>query len=185
MHTLSSQDHGADQPSISEVLVEAVNIANSTVAAQVPGGGTTLTCILLIGRRAHIAHVGDSRAYLASDNGLVQITRDHSLVDRLVEMGQLTEDEAASHPQKNVLYRAIGQSGFLEVDTHLQSIPEGGSLLLCSDGLWGMLEADRMARIISKAPSNQAACEALVSAANEAGGKDNITVVLVTPPAEG
>jgi protein phosphatase len=185
MQTLSSKDHGADQPSISEILVEAVNIANAAVATQVNGGGTTLTCALFMGSTAHLAHVGDSRAYMISDNNLEQLTRDHSLVDRLVEMGQLTEDEAASHPQKNVLYRAVGQSGVLEVDTHLQSIPEGGKLLLCSDGLWGMLEPDRMARIISRSDSNQDACDALVAAANEAGGRDNITVVLITPPPEG
>lgn len=185
LHTLVDTDRGADQPSLSEVLIEAVNIANSMVATRVSGGGTTLTCALLIGHRAHIAHVGDSRAYLVSNSSLSQITRDHSLVDRLVEMGQLTHEEAANHPQKNVLYRAVGQSGVLEVDTFVQTIPAGGQLLLCSDGLWSMLSDDEICEIIAQAPSIQAACEALVVAANEAGGKDNITAVLLLPPAEG
>ncbi len=181
---LSKQGYGATQPSPDQALVEAVNVANSAVASTVPGGGTTLTCMLMIGRRAYIAHVGDSRAYLVSPRGLEQITRDHSLVDRLVEMGQLTADEAAHHPQKNVLYRAVGQSGALEVDTYLRSIPPGCSLLLCSDGLWGLMSDERMAQIIAAARSPQAACDALVTAANEAGGKDNITAILIELAAE-
>ncbi|MGD1995461.1 MAG: Stp1/IreP family PP2C-type Ser/Thr phosphatase [Anaerolineae bacterium] len=182
--TLSRREHCADQPSLSEVLTEAVNLANTAVSSAVPGAGTTLTCVLLIGRQAHIAHVGDSRAYLTSPDGLKQITRDHSLVDRLVEMGQLTAEEAASHPQKNVLYRAVGQSGVLEVETYLCSVPPGCSLLLCSDGLWSMVSDEKMARVIAEAPSHQAACETLVEAANELGGRDNITAILVRPAGE-
>ena len=181
---LSDEEHSSNQPSLSEVLVEAFNAANAIVAQTVPGGGTTLTVALLIGQRAHIAHVGDSRAYLVTDQELRQITRDHSLVDRLVEMGQLTVDEAANHPQKNVLYRAIGQSGVLDVDTFLVTIPPGEHLLLCSDGLWGMLSEEDITRIVRTSSSNQIACNKLVEAANEAGGKDNITVVLIDPPPE-
>jgi serine/threonine protein phosphatase PrpC len=105
--TLISREHGTDQPALHEALVDAVQAANAAVAKQVPGGGTTLTGALLIGPRAYIAHVGDSRAYVVTEEGLDQITHDHSLVDRLVELGQLTPAEAATHPQKNVLYRAI------------------------------------------------------------------------------
>jgi serine/threonine protein phosphatase PrpC len=180
---LVRQEYSTDQPTLDEVLVNAVQAANSAVANQVPGGGTTLTCALLLGPRAYIAHVGDSRAYVVTRaNGLEQITHDHSLVDRLVELGQLTRDEAAAHPQKNVLYRAIGQRGVLEVETHVRTIPEKANLLLCSDGLWGMVSDDEMANIIATAPSLQAACEHLVDAANQAGGHDNITAILVEPP---
>jgi serine/threonine protein phosphatase PrpC len=180
--TLASQERGTDQPALNDVLVDAVQAANIAVADQVPGGGTTLTCALVLGPRAYIAHVGDSRAYVITENGLDQVTHDHSLVDRLVELGQLTRDEAAIHPQKNVLYRAVGQSGMLEVDTYVRTIPRGGRLLLCSDGLWSMVSEAEMTRIVTTAPSLQAACESLVAAANEAGGYDNVTAILMEPP---
>jgi serine/threonine protein phosphatase PrpC len=181
LSALYQRDHDAEQPSLKEVLVEAVNLANAAVAGTVPGGGTTLICALVLGAQAYIASVGDSRAYLVSPDGLLQITRDHSLVDRLVEVGQLTAAEAAHHPQKNVLYRAVGQGGVLEVDTFVRAVPPRHCLLVCSDGLWGMVGAEEMARAIAAAPSPQAACEALVRAANEAGGRDNISAILVEP----
>jgi serine/threonine protein phosphatase PrpC len=179
---LAQEEHSTDRPSLNQILIDAVNQANSTVTVAAPGGGTTLTCALLLGRSAHIAHVGDSRAYIVSEQGLEQITRDHSLVDRLVELGQLTSAEAANHPQKNVLYRAVGQSGTLEVDTYLRSIPPGCGLLLCTDGLWGLVSEEQMAKITAEAPSPQAACQALIAAANAAGGKDNATAVLIQLP---
>ena len=179
---LIGQDQGSEWPTLHEVLVDAVQAANSAVAEQVPGGGTTLTCALVIGSQAYIAHVGDSRAYIVTEAGLDQITHDHSLVDRLVELGQLTRDEAANHPQKNVLYRAVGQSGTLEVDTYVRAIPPGGRLLLCSDGLWGLVSEAEMTRIVMTTSSLQVACESLVAAANRAGGRDNITAILVEPP---
>jgi len=182
LSTLVGQEHDTDQPALNEVLVQAVREANRTVAEQVPGGGTTLTCALVLGSRAYIAHVGDSRAYLVTGEGLNQITHDHSLVDRLVELGQLTHDEAANHPQKNVLYRAVGQSGLLEVDTYVRTVPDGGRLLLCSDGLWSMLGEAEMANIIASSSSLQGACDDLIAAANRAGGRDNVTAILVESP---
>ena len=179
---LISQEHDTYQPALNEVLVAAVQAANNAVAEQVPGGGTTLTCALVLGPRVYFAHVGDSRAYVVTEEGLDQITHDHSLVDRLVELGQLTRDEAAIHPQKNVLYRAVGQSGLLEVDTPVCTIPHGGRLLLCSDGLWSIVSETEMLNIVTTAPSLQAACESLVAAANRAGGPDNVTAILATPP---
>jgi serine/threonine protein phosphatase PrpC len=179
--TLVSQERGTDQPALNDVLVAAVQAANASVSDEVPGGGTTLTCALVLGPRAYIAHVGDSRAYVITDEGLDQITHDHSLVDRLVELGQLTRDEAAIHPQKNVLYRAVGQSGALEVDTYVRTVPPGGRLLLCSDGLWSMVSETKTASIVAEAPSLHAACENLITAANQAGGLDNITAILVEP----
>lgn len=180
--TLLSQERSTEQPALKELLVGAVQAANSAVSDQVPGGGTTLTCALNLGPRTYIAHVGDSRAYIVSEEGLDQVTQDHSLVDRLVELGQLTRDEAAVHPQKNVLYRAVGQRERLEVDTYVRSIPRGGQLLLCSDGLWSVVSEAELTDILMTAPSLQAACEDLIAAANRAGGPDNITVILVEPP---
>jgi len=182
---LVSQEPDTDQPALKEVLVDAVRAANDMVAKRVPGGGTTLTCALMLDSRAYIAHVGDSRAYVVTAEGkLDQITHDHSLVDRLVELGQLTPDEAAVHPQKNVLYRAVGQGGELEVDTYMRTIADGERLLLCSDGLWGIVNEAEMAEIVTTSSSLQAACERLVVAANKAGGRDNITIILVEPPAD-
>ena len=179
---LVSQERGADQPALNEVLVDAVQAANNGVAEQVPGGGTTLTCALMLGLQTYIAHVGDSRAYVVTGEGLEQITHDHSLVDRLVESGQLTSDEAAVHPQKNVLYRAVGQSSTLEVDIYVRTIPDGDRLLLCSDGLWDMVSEAEMFAIITNSSSPQAACDDLIIAANRAGGRDNITVILLESP---
>lgn len=180
--SLIGRERDADQPALTEILIGAVRAANDAVSQQVPGGGTTLTCALVLGSQAYVAHVGDSRAYVLNEKGLEQITHDHSLVDRLVETGQLTRDEAAVHPQKNVLYRAVGQSGALEVDTHVRKVPRGEHLLLCSDGLWDMVNEADIVGLITEAPSLQDACEDLVAAANKAGGRDNITVVLWRSP---
>ncbi|MBN1977268.1 MAG: Stp1/IreP family PP2C-type Ser/Thr phosphatase [Anaerolineae bacterium] len=181
---LIGQDRDTNQPALRDVLIDAVRAANDIVAERVPGGGTTLTCALMLDLRAYIAHVGDSRAYIVTTEGkLDQITHDHSLVDRLVELGQLTPDEAAIHPQKNVLYRAVGQGGDLDVDTYMRTISAGEKLLLCSDGLWGIVDEAKMAKIITSSSALQAACEKLVAAANQAGGRDNITVILAEPPA--
>jgi serine/threonine protein phosphatase PrpC len=180
--SLIGQERDADQPALTEILIGAVRAANDAVSQQVPGGGTTLTCALVLGSQAYVAHVGDSRAYVLNEKDLEQITHDHSLVDRLVETGQLTRDEAAVHPQKNVLYRAVGQSGTLEVDTYVRKVPRGERLLLCSDGLWDMVNEADIIGLVTEAPSLQDACEDLVAAANEAGGRDNITVVLWRSP---
>ena len=178
---LTSLEHGTDEQPLNEILVQAVRAANQMVLEHVPGAGTTLTCALLIGRKAYIAHVGDSRAYILQNGTSEKITQDHSLVDRLVKLGQLTHDEAEEHPQKNVLYRAIGQSGVLEVDTSICSIPDGGRLLVCTDGLWGMISDEDIAEIAADYSVPQIACDQLVLAANRAGGRDNITAVIAIP----
>ena len=167
------------QTPLAEALMKAVDEASKMVYHSVPGGGTTLTCALVFNDRAILAHVGDSRAYVYHEGALRQITKDHSYVDKLVELGQLTAEEAAAHPQKNVLYRAVGQEGTLEVDTHLETIPPGGRLLLCCDGLWSMISDESIGQILGSAKSPQSACDALVAAANAAGGRDNITAVIV------
>ena len=178
---LFSETRDASQPSLSEVLVNAVQAANKAVHDKVPDGGTTLTCALVLGSRLYLAHVGDSRAYLFAGDKLRQITRDHSLVDRLVELGQISSDEALKHPQRNVLYRAVGQGEALEVDTYVEPLPGSYRLLLCCDGLWGMVSDDQLTQVVRSAPTPQEACDRLVELANVAGGKDNITVAVVEP----
>lgn len=141
--------------------------------------GTTLVMALLVSDRATIANVGDSRAYLLSQGGIVQISTDHSLVERLVATGQITRAEAAHHPQKNVIYRVIGDKARTEADLFEQQLAPGDALLLCSDGLSGMVTDEQMLQIWNTSASPQEACDRLVEAANEAGGEDNITVVIV------
>jgi PPM family protein phosphatase len=171
----------ADQMPLSDALHQAVEAANIAVHDQVPGSGTTLTCALVIQSRAYLAHVGDSRAYVYYNEQLTQVTHDHSYVDKLVEMGQLTAEAAAVHPQRNVLYRAVGQGDQLEIDVHMIDLPPNSRLLLCCDGLWSMLPDATIKSVLATAPTPQAACEQLIANANEMGGKDNITAVIVEP----
>jgi serine/threonine protein phosphatase PrpC len=175
---LSSNEENPRRP-INEALIQAVQSANLAVYRQVPEAGTTLTMALVFGHKAYVAHVGDSRAYIYNQATLRQITHDHSLVARLVELGQATPEEALTHTHRNVLYRAIGQAGSLEVDTYLQPFPVGSCLLLCSDGLWGMISDDEIADILTYAPTPQQALARMVALANQKGGDDNITALLV------
>jgi len=176
---LSADEQNSSRRPINEALIQSVQAANLAVYQQAPEAGTTLTMALIFGHKAYIAHVGDSRAYIFSQATLRQITQDHSLVARLVELGQATPEEALTHTHRNVLYRAIGQAGALEVDTYLQPFPVGSCLLICSDGLWGMVPDEELADILTYAPTPQLALEQMVTAANHRGGDDNITAVLV------
>jgi len=181
---LANPNTEGERPVLQEMMEAAMNSANQAVFAGVPeGGGTTLTAALLMGEQVVLGHVGDSRAYLITPDSFEQLTRDHSLVQRLQELGQLSAAEAAIHPQRNVLYRAVGQGDGLEIDVETRRMPPGASLLLCSDGLWGLVPNERIESLVRQAPSLQAACESLVSAANAAGGPDNITALMVQSPA--
>lgn len=171
---------GDQGESMQEILEEGVRNAQQLVVKKAPGGGTTLTVALVIGEQVTLAHVGDSRAYFIYPDGrMVAMTQDHSLVHRLIELGQLTEQEAAVHPQRNVLYRAIGQAEPFKPDIQTHQLPHPGYLLLCSDGLWGVVPEVEMFRIINTASNPSQACHSLVEAANNAGGPDNISVTLI------
>jgi protein phosphatase len=142
------------------------------------GMGTTLTAAYLVNGQLAIAHVGDSRAYLLREGQLTRLTQDHSLVDELVRQGKLTEAQAAEHPQRSIITRALGPEPEVEVDTFSYPMQVGDVLLLCSDGLTSMLAEDRVADILVSSPSLEEAADRLIDEANEAGGRDNITVVL-------
>jgi serine/threonine protein phosphatase PrpC len=166
-------------PPINEVLITAFQKANALVRESVPDGGTTLTTALVMGNNAYIAHVGDTRAYFFNQNVLKQITEDHSLAQRLKDIGQATPEQIAQ--VEHVLYRAIGQGNTIEVDTYIQHLPPGSSLVLCSDGLWkGINDEERLRDIINSSTTPQQACERLVAVANENGGEDNITGIIVS-----
>jgi protein phosphatase len=167
------------QGSVQEVLEASVGDAHRFIQREAPGSGTTVTAALVLGEQVSIAHVGDSRAYAIYVDGRVEpITRDHSLVKRLEELGHLNEDEAANFPHRNVLIRAVGQGETIEADVVTLPFPQPGFLMLCSDGLWGVLNDRDIYRAVREAPTLHRACENLISAANEAGGPDNISVVL-------
>lgn len=175
---LSNGDNIEKQP-ISEGLISAVHRANHEVIRQVPEGGTTVTAAAVVGNLVHIVHVGDSRAYVITKDGIEQVTRDHSLVQRLIELDQLSREEAETHPQKNVLYRALGQSESLEVDTLTRRLPSDARLLLCSDGLWGLVTEQEIYETSMNVSDPQQACDKLVSLANTRGGIDNITAIML------
>jgi protein phosphatase len=169
--------------SLQEIMVKGVMDAHEAVVKEAPGGGTTLTVVVILGNRMTLAHVGDSRAYAVYLDGRMQIlTRDHSLVKRLEELGQISPEEAEVHPQRNVLYRALGQAEPFEPDVTTAPLPQPGYVLICSDGLWGLVSDADMFRIIAEAPTPQRACQLLVEAANQAGGPDNITAILIRMP---
>jgi PPM family protein phosphatase len=141
------------------------------------GMGTTLTAALVEDDEVGLAHVGDSRAYLFRDRELKLLTSDHSLVEELRRQGRLTDEQAEDHPQRSIITRALGPEVEVEVDTMTYQARPGDVYLLCSDGLTTMMSDDRIASVLASTPSLDAAAERLVREANEAGGRDNITVV--------
>ncbi|MCY4064575.1 MAG: protein phosphatase 2C domain-containing protein [Chloroflexi bacterium] len=171
-------------PTILEALVNASERANQAVMKRVPGGGTTLSAVAIVGNLAYLAHVGDSRAYLVHGDQIEQLTTDHTLVQRLVEMKELTLEEAEYYPQKNVLYRAIGQNEKLKMERLIRTLPPGAQVLLCTDGLWDLVEPDTIREVAVAAGSPQEACDRLVSIANDRGGSDNITVIVLKVPSD-
>lgn len=171
-----------NQPSIKEVLVSAVQAANRAIfEADIDGerdSGTTLTIGLIMDRRLHVAHVGDSRLYMMQANGDFDvITNDHSLVQRLQDVGQLTE--AARRKYGNVLIRAVGQTEDVEVDTYTRLLPKSGKLLVCSDGLWAFVEPDTLRQLMAQPNTPAQIADQLYDVAMEAGGYDNITAIVV------
>jgi protein phosphatase len=181
-----------DDSAWQELLRKAAREANRRVYeesrsdADRKGMGTTLTISLIVGERLHVASVGDSRAYLLNAGGVTedgattaQLTSDHSLVARLVDIGQITSEQARTHPQRNLLYRSIGTDPSVEVDTLSEQLEPGDVVLLCSDGLVNHVRDEEIAQIALEQLDPDRACEQLVTLANERGGRDNISVVIV------
>jgi PPM family protein phosphatase len=177
--------HFDDGKAAIEALRDAVVRANDTVSRMAEddpsyrGMGTTLTAAIVEGRRVHLAHVGDSRAYLLRGERFSQLTDDHTLVQHLVDEGQITPEEAATHPQRSIITRAIGVSREIDVDTISLELDPGDQLLLCSDGLTGVISDDDIARELAQGDDPDATLDRLVEAANRGGGPDNITAVLL------
>jgi protein phosphatase len=166
-----------------ERLAQRVREANSKIHERSlaehgrEGMGTTITAVWLEDSQASIAHVGDSRAYLFRDGELRRLTQDHTLVDELVRRGKLTEEQAAEHPQRSIITRALGPEPDVDIDTLTYAVRAGDVLLLCSDGLTAMIPEERIAEILGSSGSLDEAGNRLIDDANAAGGRDNITVV--------
>lgn len=142
------------------------------------GMGTTATIASLMGTRLFLAQVGDSRAYVLRNGALVQVTRDQSLVNQLIEAGQLTEEEAETFEHNNIILQALGTAETVQVDLTDVDLRKGDLLLLCSDGLSGMIRADEIREVLLKVREPLEACKELTERANLAGGHDNITVIV-------
>ena len=182
---LISSDRTLPDEPIQEIMKKGIEKAHESIQEKVLGGGTTLTAVTLFSNQMTIAHIGDSRIYsIDSDNIITPLTRDHSLVKRLEELGQLTSEEAAVDPRRNVLYHALGQEGPLEPEIISSAVPDEGYLVVCSDGLWGVIPEERIVEIIVTNETINHACRDLVDAANEHGGPDNITVILIKLPSK-
>lgn len=178
-HSSGGTDTGPDD------LARAMKNANSAIhdkASSDPslhGMGTTCTLLLVGDSDIHIAHVGDSRAYLLRDGNLAQLTEDHTLVGRMVKEGRLKPEEAENHPQRSIITRALGVDENVEVDLINVSVEEGDKVLLCSDGLTSMIDVDSIRAALTNNDDPQTAVDTLIDLANEAGGEDNITAVLL------
>ncbi len=163
-----------------EVLQVAIENANDLLLEELPGSGTAITVVLIEGYTAHIAHVGDTRAYLVTPDGLHQLTVDHTLVQKMIEAGQMTPEQADTSPIEHVLYQAVGVEQEIRVDTWVYDLPPGSRLLMCSDGLWKLVNGEKLQEIILRDENPQEACDKLVALANYLGGTDNITAIVVS-----
>ena len=169
--------------SVKNLLVSAITAANIKVFETANenkeyfGMGTTVVVVVILNGFAAVAHVGDSRAYFINDN-IRQITRDHSVVQYLIDTGRITKEAAKTHPDRNVITRAVGVNPEVDVDVDIIPINEGETILICSDGLYEYVSEKEMFDMI-KNPDEDEPAKKLLEMANEAGGKDNITVVTV------
>ena len=168
------------------ILADAFARANSIVleaasSSELNGMGTTLTIALVIDDDMYVAHVGDSRCYIINNREMLQVTKDHSVVQQLVDSGTIKPEEAKNHPRKNEITRVIGYSKDILPDLQHVKLYAGDNILLCSDGLWGVLSAKEIAETVIDSPNLDQACSDLTAQANLAGGPDNISVIIVKP----
>ena len=172
-----------------KLIRDAIELANRGILREsdeheeMRGMGTTIVVTTIIDRYAYTANVGDSRLYLLGDT-LKQITKDHSLVEEMVRLGEITEAEARNHPDKNIITRAVGATPNVDIDFFDYKVEPGGMILMCSDGLSNMVEDEDIRRILRRTISIEDKARVLVETANENGGKDNIAVILVEPDSD-
>ena len=170
-----------------KIIRAAIETANTQLLREasdneaMSGMGTTMVLVTIVGHYAYVANVGDSRLYLIDENKISQITIDHSLVEEMVRMGEISRDDARNHPDKNIITRALGAGRDVDVDFFDVRLTPGDILLLCSDGLSNMVPDEDIRQVILTSETLEEAGRRLVSMANDNGGRDNIAVVLVEP----
>ena len=165
---------------VTDFVKEGLNLAHQCVRRTTQGGGTTFTSCLILERQLVIGHVGDSRVYfIYPDGNFKQLTKDHTLVQILIDKGKLTEEQAYDHPNRNILYQALGQFEILEPEIIKTMITEEGYLLICSDGLSGVVNTQEIISLVNEGNNLSTTCSNLIAAANDAGGPDNISVILI------
>ena len=169
-----------------ELLEKGIQNANQDIldyTAKYPessGMGTTSVCAVVKGNEVHLANVGDSRAYVISDDEIRPVTKDHSYVQALVDEGKITQAEAREHPKKNIITKAVGISPSIEADKSILTLGSDESLLLCCDGVIAHLTDEDIHKIINDSPDPQSACQKIVDTANERGGSDNISLIILS-----
>ncbi|MEV6985220.1 PP2C family serine/threonine-protein phosphatase [Sphaerisporangium sp. NPDC051017] len=181
LSVLDSDPPGADVLGTLEATITEAGLRLKDMAARDPkltGMGTTLTAMLWDGRRFALAHIGDSRGYMLRDGYLYQITRDHTLVQSLVDDGQMTAEQAAAHPRRSLLMRALGGTGSVEPDLSMREAYAGDRYLICSDGLSSVVSAQVLHETLSSIDDLGEVAQRLVDLAKEGGGPDNITCVV-------
>ncbi len=177
-----------DRPSAPplSILTAAFHRANSSVLdaasdRDLQGMGTTLTAALVIGCDMYVVHIGDSRCYIINEREIIQVTKDHSVVQQLVDAGKITAEEARSHPRRNEITRVLGYSEEAVPDLHHIKLYAGDNILLCTDGLCGVSPQESISEIVRSSKDLNEACIDLTAQANLAGGPDNISVIIVKP----
>jgi protein phosphatase len=169
-----------------KILEKGIQNANQDILdytaknPEASGMGTTSVCAVVKDNQIHLANVGDSRAYRVSDDEICRVTKDHSYVQALIDEGEITEEQAREHPRKNEITRAVGIMPSIEVDTMKLTLDSDESLLLCCDGVIAHLSDDDIHKIIRDSPDPQTACQEIVDMANERGGSDNISLIILS-----
>ncbi|MBR2950204.1 MAG: Stp1/IreP family PP2C-type Ser/Thr phosphatase [Lachnospiraceae bacterium] len=187
VETILSEVMEAKEEDISDILVRAIRCANDTIKKtanedeRLFGMGTTVVAAVCKGNTLTVANVGDSRLYITNDREIRQITQDHSLVEEMVRFGGISKEQARKHPDKNIITRAVGVEDDLKVDCFLTVLEQKDKVLLCSDGLTNMLEDEQIRQMAESEGSVEQRVCALVAAANDNGGKDNIAVIILEP----
>ncbi|MCD8365742.1 MAG: Stp1/IreP family PP2C-type Ser/Thr phosphatase [Clostridiales bacterium] len=189
VETIAAEARATRKNNPDEILSDCIKSANYSVrtyARQHPemyGMGTTVVAAVLAGTMLTTVNVGDSRLYLVGER-IRQITRDHSLVQEMVRMGEIDERSARQHPDRNIITRAVGADEFVQADIFMTALEPGERILMCSDGLTNMVEDEEICRIVNESADPEKKTEYLVELANKNGGKDNITVILIDPELE-
>ena len=180
-------EKGSQPADLKDILEYAVKVANSVLFQwtkeneALHGMGTTITSGLIVDQDLYIVHVGDSRCYIVNTRETIQLTKDHSLIQEMVDSGLITSEEARVHPKKNIITRVVGYYQDIDVDVNHYKLYQGDNILLCSDGLWGVLPDRHITEVVLTAETPQFACEQLAARANASGGPDNISVIVVRP----